>query len=112
MVFAGTIKKMYCRNVEIGDPQEDLGNRTKKEAPMKRFVFIVTILAFVLAGTAIFAQDAADTTEYSFDDDVVEGDLVRPDGEMTVVRKQGKQRSLIKVRQHFVPEMLKSVEDI
>jgi hypothetical protein len=38
--------------------------------------------------------------------------LVRPDGELTVVRKKGKQRSLIRVRQHFVPEMLKSVEDI
>ncbi|MBN2672292.1 MAG: hypothetical protein JXX29_11475 [Deltaproteobacteria bacterium] len=79
---------------------------------MKRFISILMISIFMLATSVVFAQEYADTTEYSFDDDVVEGDLVRPDGEMTVVRKQGKQRSLIKVRQHFVPEMLKSVEDI
>ena len=79
---------------------------------MKRFGMILGSIVVMLCATALMAQDYADTTEYSFDDDVVEGDLVRPDGEMTVVRKQGKQRSLIKVRQHFVPEMLKSVEDI
>ena len=79
---------------------------------MKRFGSLVIAVIFMLSASLVSAQDYADTTEYSFDDDVVEGDLVRPDGEMTVVRKQGKQRSLIKVRQHFVPEMLKSVEDI
>jgi len=79
---------------------------------MKRFGVTIFVLIFTLGACVVSAQDYADTTEYSFDDDVVEGDLVRPDGEMTVVRKQGKQRSLIKVRQHFVPEMLKSVEDI
>jgi len=79
---------------------------------MKRFGMILMNVIIMLCATTLMAQDYADTTEYSFDDDVVEGDLVRPDGEMTVVRKQGKQRSLIKVRQHFVPEMLKSVEDI
>jgi len=79
---------------------------------MKRFGSLFVVLVFLFAATVASAQDYADTTEYSFDDDVVQGDLVRPDGEMTVVRKQGKQRSLIKVRQHFVPEMLKSVEDI
>lgn len=52
------------------------------------------------------------TTEYNFDDDVVEGDLVRPDGEMALARRRGRQSSLIRVRQHFIPEMLKSVEDL
>lgn len=79
---------------------------------MKRFVVSIVGMFCILASTSVFAQEYADSTEYSFDDDVVEGDLVRPDGEMTVVRKKGKQRSLIRVRQHFVPEMLKSVEDI
>jgi len=79
---------------------------------MKRFREVILIAIFMAFASVAIAQEAADSTEYTFDDDVVEGDLVRPDGEMTVVRKQGKQRSLIKVRQHFVPEMLKSVEDI
>ena len=59
------------------------------------------------AGTAI-----SDRTEYSFDDDVVVGDLVRPDEGDIVVRQRGKESSLITVRQNFVPELLKSVEDI
>lgn len=51
-------------------------------------------------------------TEYSFDDDLVEGDLVRPDGEFVDTRRSAKHSSLIKIRDNFVPEMLKSAEDI
>ena len=79
---------------------------------MRRFMIILIGTMLLLAATTSFADEYADSTEYSFDDDVVQGDLVRPDGEMAVVRKKAKQRSLIKVRTNFVPEMLKSVEDI
>jgi hypothetical protein len=51
-------------------------------------------------------------TKYDFDDDVVEGDLVRPDGEYVDSRRGAKHSTLIKIRQHFIPEMLKSAEDI
>ena len=84
---------------------------------MKRLVgFIISGALLAFAGVAAAQGPGgvqyAEKTEYTFDDDVVTGDLVRPDGELTVVRKKGKQRSLIRVRQHFIPEMLKSVEDI
>lgn len=79
---------------------------------MKSFIVIVSLVVFTLVAGVVSAQDYAEKTEYSFEDDVVTGDLVRPDGELTVVRKRGKERSLIRVRQHFVPEMLKSVEDL
>jgi hypothetical protein len=84
---------------------------------MKRLVgFMVGCALLGFAGIALAQGPGgvqyAEKTEYTFDDDVVTGDLVRPDGELTVVRKKGKQRSLIRVRQHFIPEMLKSVEDI
>jgi hypothetical protein len=86
---------------------------------MKKVALIITGLAITMICGVGLAQETgnaqsqfAEKTEYTFDDDVVTGDLVRPDGELTVVRKKGKQRSLIKVRQHFIPEMLKSVEDI
>ena len=80
---------------------------------MKILTGIVAGVGFMLLVGSAFAQVSyAEKTGYSFDDDVVTGDLVRPDGELTVVRKKGKQRSLIRVRQHFIPEMLKSVEDI
>jgi len=51
-------------------------------------------------------------TVYDFDDDTVEGDLVRPDGEFGDSRKAAKHSSLIKIRENFIPEMLKSAEDI
>ena len=51
-------------------------------------------------------------TVYDFDDDLVEGDLVRPDGEFVDTRRAAKHSSLIKIRPDFIPEMLKSAEDI
>jgi hypothetical protein len=51
-------------------------------------------------------------TKYDFDDDMVEGDLVKPDGEMIGAAGKAKHSSLIKIRQNFIPEMLKSAEDI
>lgn len=57
------------------------------------------------------AEVAAETT-YDFEDDLVSGDLVRPDGEQLIVRRRGRRASLIQIREHFIPEMLKSVEDL
>lgn len=72
-------------------------------------VFVVVVIASPTAWAEDFGEN---TTEYNFDDDVVEGDLVRPDGEMALARRRGRQSSLIRVREHFIPEMLKSVEDL
>ena len=68
-----------------------------------------------LGSSPVQAQDAAgggDATTYDFEDDLVSGDLVRPDGEMLSVRRRGRRQSLIRIREHFIPEMLKSVEDL
>jgi hypothetical protein len=77
------------------------------------------VLAFVLSMIAVpaLAQDAApaggeNTTSYDFEDDLVQGDLVRPDGENLMVRRKGARESLIRIREHFVPELLKSVENL
>lgn len=51
-------------------------------------------------------------TEYDFEADDVEGNLVKPDGADVNAEQHGKTSSLIKIRADFVPEMLKSVEDI
>ncbi len=51
-------------------------------------------------------------TEYDFEDDVVEGSFVRPEGEFFGSKKKNRYRSLIKIRETFLPEMLKSAEDI
>lgn len=54
----------------------------------------------------------ADATSYDFEDDLVQGDLVRPDGENLMVRRRGARESLIKIREHFISELLKSVENL
>jgi len=51
-------------------------------------------------------------TEYDFEADDVEGNLVKPDEANIGAEQHGKTSSLIKIRSDFVPEMLKSVEDI
>jgi hypothetical protein len=84
------------------------------EATMKKLLLGITLgLAFGLAsfgGASVAA--AQESTTYDFEDDLVTGDLVRPDGEMLQVRRRGRRASLIRVREHFIPEMLKSVENL
>jgi hypothetical protein len=64
------------------------------------------------AGAAAGGVQYKSKTVYDFDDDTVEGDLVRPDGELVDTRRSAKHSSLIKIRENFIPEMLKSVEAI
>jgi hypothetical protein len=72
----------------------------------------------VLGSAMAFAQRQAAnsqpvrTQEFSFTDELVSGQLVRPDGESTRIRRRGPGISLIRIREHFVPEMLKSVENL
>ncbi len=76
---------------------------------------VVTPSAFAQAQGGAPAQGGggqAAATTYDFEDDLVTGDLVRPDGELLNVRRRGRRASLIRVREHFIPEMLKSVENL
>jgi hypothetical protein len=88
-----------------------------EEAVMKKlsaWFLCVLMLAGMVATAA--AQEAegggGSATTYDFEDDLVQGDLVRPDGENLMVRRRGARESLIKIREHFVPELLKSVENL
>ena len=85
-------------------------------------LFVLMGFALSLAGAflTVSPQEApaagggggGSATTYDFDDDLVQGDLVRPDGENLMVRRRGARESLIKIREHFVPELLKSVENL
>ena len=88
-------------------------------------------LALAAAPSTAFAQDKAAApaaaaaapagddnvqykakTVYDFEDDTVEGDLQRPDGELVSSQKKAEHSSLIEIRKDFIPEMLKSLEDV
>jgi hypothetical protein len=92
-----------------------LGLSGKRRFVMKTFVASVCAALFLFGGFTALAQGdeyEKGVTEYSFDDENVLGDLVGPGGTVVTTRHPGKQKSLIKVRRHFIPEMFKSVEDI
>ncbi|MEZ4459652.1 MAG: hypothetical protein R3E66_07945 [bacterium] len=90
---------------------------------------LLVLIAFAMVPSVAFAQDDLPSageamggtsdnvvykkeTEYDFDADDVEGNLVKPDEASINAEQHGKTSSLIKIRADFVPEMLKSVEDI
>jgi len=91
---------------------------------LRKFVLGMVAAGFIFTGAIALAQapepargDAPDVTYkkktvYDFEDDVVEGELQRPDGEYIDTRRKAKHSSLIKIRENFIPEMLKSAEDI
>jgi len=83
---------------------------------MKKLLLLpVTALGLTLLGGAFTSATQAQesgSTSYDFEDDLVQGDLVRPDGENLMVRRKGARESLIKIREHFIPELLKSVENL
>ncbi|TNF62154.1 MAG: hypothetical protein EP303_04500 [Deltaproteobacteria bacterium] len=88
------------------------------EKAISKFIAQALVFAALIAGIALWApavhaQGAPPSeTTYDFEDDLVTGDLVRPDGEQLIVRRRGRRASLIQIREHFIPEMLKSVEDL
>src|SRR6185312_9705851 len=47
-----------------------------------------------------------------FGEDLVEGSVVGPDGEIIRMIPHVDEPSLIELRQHFLPEMLKTLEDL
>jgi hypothetical protein len=87
---------------------------------MKRLVLAAGLFAAFSAPA--FAQtktiQEADKTVFrkktviDFTDVAVEGDLTKPEGSYTVSKKKTSFKSLIKVRDNFVPELQKSVDNL
>lgn len=49
---------------------------------------------------------------YDFSGDTIEGDLVKPEGSTVDARDFAKHSSLIHIRTNFIPEIIKSAEDL
>ncbi len=94
---------------------------------MKKTAILVFAIPFLLAAPA-HARDSArpgaakgaavgettyrTQTRYDFDDDLVEGELVSPEEALVRVRKAPIHPSLLKPRQNFISEMVKSAEEL
>ena len=86
---------------------------------ISKFILQTLVFTVLIVGATFWdmpcaqAQDGPPPeTTYDFEDDLVTGDLVRPDGEQLIVRRRGRRASLIQIREHFIPGMLKSGEDL
>jgi hypothetical protein len=83
---------------------------------------LVLFTALVLA-TASLAQDKnkkpsgeavtyKKTTEFTFSDETIDGELMRPDGEYVQARKRSKQPNLLRLREEFRKKVLSSATSL
>ena len=76
------------------------------------------VLVLFMAGVAVAqpkgggAAAAGKTKVYDFTGDTIEGDLVKPEGSTVDARDFAKHTSLIRIRKDFIPEIIKSAEDL
>ena len=81
-----------------------------------RLIAMIAVLTVGGLGTVLAQEGGGEQfkskTVYDLEDDNVEGDLQRPDGELVNAINKAKHSSLIEIRKDFIPEMLKSLEDI
>jgi hypothetical protein len=80
---------------------------------MRKLVIICAVLGL---STTAFAQKKGDAggkvKVYDFSGDTIEGDLVKPEGSTVDARDFAKHSSLIRIRKDFIPEIIKSAEDL
>jgi len=91
---------------------------------MRKLICGVAVLFFlvVLVGGTAIAQPKGEKGEkagappktkvYDFSGDTIEGDLIKPEGSTVDARDFAKHSSLIRIRKHFIPEIIKSAEDL
>jgi hypothetical protein len=88
--------------------------------PRKRIVMktVVALLSLVMLVGVAAADDKkggggnAKVKTYDFSGDTIEGDLVKPEGSTVDARDFAKHSSLIRIRTNFIPEIIKSAEDL
>jgi hypothetical protein len=82
---------------------------------MKRWLLIATM---GVASVAFGQDEKKDNVQYSktttinFEDDTIEGDLTRPDGEYVDARKKVKHSNLIRIREEFRDKVMQSVGEL
>jgi len=88
---------------------------------MSTFVGSLVVVLIVSASSLAVAQDKKGAAKadappkvkvYDFSGDTIEGDLIRPEGSTVDARDFAKHASLIRIRKNFIPEIIKSAEDL
>ena len=80
---------------------------------MRNLVIMFAVLGLASTAYAQKKGDAAPKVKtYDFSGDTIEGDLVKPEGSTVDARDFAKHSSLIRIRKDFIPEIIKSAEDL
>lgn len=96
----------------------DLFNATlaKRKFVMKTIVALLSLVMLVGIASADDKKGGdkgnGKVKVYDFSGDTIEGDLVKPEGSTVDARDFAKHSSLINIRTNFIPEILKSAEDL
>lgn len=64
------------------------------------------------ADAAALSGSADGVTVYDFEDDDVDGEILSPEGANLSSRGRSKHASMITIRPHFIPELIKMANDI
>ena len=76
-------------------------------------LMILSLLPFAAPAPRACAQEATSTPiEYRFDDDMVQGSQKSSSGEVLYVRARKQRESLVRAREHWLPELFHSVEQL
>jgi hypothetical protein len=83
---------------------------------MRKLSSALVLVLFMTGAAAAQPKAGADkapkTKVYDFSGDTIEGDLVKPEGSTVDARDFAKHSSLIRIRKDFIPEIIKSAEDL
>jgi hypothetical protein len=81
-----------------------------------RVMLLGLLLPTVAPGARVALADPpedraiGDVTSYRFEDDLVRGGATSPEAEVLLSRRRNERESLVRVRTHYVPELLKAAE--
>jgi hypothetical protein len=85
---------------------------------MKRWIVALSLAVSATAGAGGRGGTAGATVTYekktviNFEDDTIQGDLTKPDGEYVESRKKVRHSNLIKIREEFKDKVLQSVGEL
>ena len=85
---------------------------------MRRLIQWAMVMAMSALALPALAQDSGEEPAplaertIDFSDEIVEGELVRPDGEFIEGMQGRGSTSLIDIREHFIDKMIQSAEDL
>lgn len=88
---------------------------------MRKAIRVISASLFIVSlslGTASAQEEGGSDANkgkvkvYDFDGDTIDGDLIKPEGSTVDTRDFGNHASLIRIRKDFIPEIIKSAEDL